>query len=132
MLQNVSNFAKNGLAARKAPVTGGAALRGSGLGFVVSGLGFVVLGLGFAVLGLGFAKPWWPLPKNLKKTTRPKSTNSLLRLYKKSKTFGPSLGGAEVGNKSSKPSTVQVRAGPNLEAQPRNREAQPQNHETQP
>ena len=63
MLQNESNLSKNGLAARKAPVTGGAAVRGSGLGFVVSGLGFVVLGLGFAVLGLGFAKPWWPLRK---------------------------------------------------------------------
>ena len=75
------NFPENGLAAWKAPVTGGAALRGSGLGFVVSGLGFVVLGLGFAVWGLGFAKPWWPLQKNLKKTTRPESTNSLLRLY---------------------------------------------------
>ena len=59
----------------------GVGFEGLRLGFVVPRLGFVVLGLGFAVLGLGFAKPWWPLPKNLKKTPRPKSINSLLRLY---------------------------------------------------
>ena len=86
------NFPENGLAAWKAPVTGGAALLGSGLGVVVSGLGFVVLGLGLGVSALDFAKPMEPLQKKFKNASHQRYVNSMLHSCSKVANFGGTIG----------------------------------------
>ena len=96
------------------------------------GVGLRDFGVGLRSFGAGLRKALVATPEKSKKDAQPKKCKFCITFILKLNGFWAIVGGAEVGNKSSKPSAVQARASPNLEAQPRNREAQPPNHEAQP
>ena len=106
----------------RASVTG---LRGFGVGL----RGF---GVGLRSFGAGLRKALVATPEKSETDAQPQKCQFFITFILKLDDFWAIVGGAEVGNKSSKPSALQARAGPDLEAQPSNREAQPKYHEPQP